>query len=66
MLDKDIREAIERAVEEEGQTVELANKIIKWIENLASGNEDMNDSEAYYRRCEICFNTMVITEDFEE
>jgi hypothetical protein len=63
MINKKIKSAIETAVAQEGQPVELATKLVAWIEQLMEGNEDIADNEAYSRRTGICFDATIVTTD---
>lgn len=64
MLEKEITNAIQEAVEAEGQSPELANKIIAWMQAAIDGNEDINNKESAFRRSGLCFDsTTVSTED---
>ena len=44
-MDPRIREAIEAAVEEDGQDASLSRKLVAWFEALSSGNERIDDAE---------------------
>ena len=59
MLDNKIKQAIMEAVAEEKQPVELAEKLISWIENLSEGNEQISAKESYKRRCEHCLDATI-------
>ena len=50
--DTKIREAIEAAVTKVGQDRTLATKLVRWFEAIASGNEDINDSDLTDRHLE--------------
>lgn len=54
-LDPKIREAIEAAVSEAGQSEGLARKIARWFEAIASGNEDINDQQSAHRHLELLY-----------
>ena len=45
-LDMKITEAIEAAVAEEGQPDVVAKRLIAWLEEINSGNEDLSDGAA--------------------
>ncbi len=45
-MDPRIREAIEAAVEEDGQDASLSRKLVAWFEALSSGNERINNGES--------------------
>lgn len=66
MLDQRIKAAIRQAVEKNNQPIELADKIIAWIESLSEGNEAITDRDKYLQRCELCFNTIIVGENLEE
>lgn len=57
MLNTEIITSFQKAVEAEGQPSELAAKLIAWMQSLVDNNEDINNKEAYSRRCDICFNS---------
>ena len=59
MINIEIKEAIEESVRNEGQSQELAKKIIVWIENLCDGNELISDRSAYTKRCKLCFESVI-------
>lgn len=48
-----IKEAIFKAVEENGQSEALAKAINAWFTELSSGNETIGDEEAIKRRLDI-------------
>ena len=48
-IDPRIREAIEVAVEEDGQDASLSRKLIAWFEELSSGNERIDDAEKHLK-----------------
>ncbi|RZJ90681.1 MAG: hypothetical protein EOO20_07430 [Chryseobacterium sp.] len=65
MLDENIKKAINEAVSAEGQTAELAGKLISWIENLSEGNEQITSKESYARRSEHCFDATIVHDQNE-
>ena len=48
-IDRRIREAIEVAVEEDGQDASLSRKLVAWFEELSSGNERIDDAERHLK-----------------
>ena len=48
-IDPRIREAIEVAVEEDGQDALLSRKLVAWFEELSSGNERIDDAERHLK-----------------
>ena len=48
-IDPRIREAIESAVEEDGQDASLSRKLVAWFEELSSGNERIDDAERHLK-----------------
>ena len=48
-IDPRIREAIEVAVEEDGQDASLSRKLVAWFEELSSGNERIDDAERHLK-----------------
>lgn len=54
-LDPKIREAIEAAVSEAGQPEGLARKLTRWFEAIATGNEDINDTQSANRHLELLY-----------
>ena len=53
--DTKIREAIETAVAKVGQDRTLATKLVRWFEAIASGNEDINDSDLTDRHLKLLY-----------
>jgi hypothetical protein len=66
MLNKNITEAVERAVREEGQSPELASKILAWMQNLSDNNESITNSSDYIKRCALCFEHVTLTNSSED
>ena len=50
-----IREAIEVAVTEVGQDQTLATKLVRWFEAIASGNEDLGDTDLTDRHLDLLY-----------
>ena len=59
-MDDKIREAIESAVREAGQTKDLANKIHLWFQALASANEQINDRQSTEPRLELLYEEAAV------
>jgi len=54
-LDIKITEAIEAAVEQEGQPAAVAKRLIAWLEAVNSGNEDIADTAQSDRHLDVLF-----------
>lgn len=54
-LDIKITEAIEAAVEKEGQPAAVAKRLIAWLEAVNSGNEDITDTAQSDRHLDVLF-----------
>lgn len=54
-MDQKIKEAIETAVREAGQPEGLARKLASWFDAIASGNEDINDTQSANRHLELLY-----------
>lgn len=54
-VDPKIKEAIETAVTESGQSDGLARKLDSWFEAIATGNEDIADRQSAYRHLELLY-----------
>jgi len=54
-IDPKIQEAIEAAVAEAGQPEGLARKLVRWFEAIATGNEDINDTQSANRHLELLY-----------
>jgi hypothetical protein len=63
MVDPKIKEAIEEAVEEAGQSPALTRRLIAWLEAVTSGNEDINDSAAADRHLEMLYGETSLNGD---
>ena len=59
-LDIKIREAIEAAVAEEGQPDVVAKRLIAWLEEINSGNEDLSDGEQTERHLDVLYDGTVV------
>lgn len=65
--DARISQAINAAVEEAGQSKELARRLLAWFEAVTSGIEDINDQAAAERHLEVLFEgTAVLVQDRED
>jgi hypothetical protein len=60
MIDERIESAIREAVEMHNQPDVVADKIIKWFENVADGNESIEDKDDYRRRLETLFDAVEV------
>jgi hypothetical protein len=60
-MDSRIKSSIRTAVEEEGQPVQVAEKLIKWFENVANGNETLEEKSDYKRRVEGLYDAVEVT-----
>ncbi len=66
-IDSSIEQSIRTAVEAEGQPAEVADKIVKWLSEIMSGNERVEDKEAAYRRLDgLCASVQVAVSDDQE
>ena len=54
-IDAKIRESIEAAVREAGQSPGLARRIASWFEAVASGSEKINDRQSAARHLELLY-----------
>lgn len=59
-LDIKITEAIEAAVAEEGQPDIVAKRLIAWLEEINSGNEDLSDREQTERHLGVLYGGTVV------
>lgn len=59
-LDIKITEAIEAAVAEEGQPETVAKRLIAWLEEINSGNEDLSDREQAERHLDVLYDGTVV------
>lgn len=65
-LDPTIKTAVEAAVVGEGQSAQLAKKILVWLEAVIAGNEELRDPESAQRHLEVLFGAVeVATKDPE-
>lgn len=54
-IDRRVVLAVEQAVQEAGESSALAEKIVAWIESLASGNTRLADRDSTDRHLELLF-----------
>jgi hypothetical protein len=54
-IDPKVKEAIEAAVNEAGQSDGLARKIVRWFEAIAAGNESITDQQSALRHLELLY-----------
>ena len=59
-LDIKITEAIEAAVAEEGQPDIVAKRLIAWLEEINSGNEDLSDREQTEGHLDVLYDGTVV------
>ncbi len=57
-VDKAIQAAITAAVQKHGQPAPLVDKLVRWFDEVISGNEDIDDEDAVYKRLDILFKTV--------
>jgi len=65
-VDPAIQAAILKSAKEHGQEVALADKLIRWFDEVISGNEDIDDKDAVYKRLDILFTTVELAEPKED
>ncbi len=66
-IDPKIEQAISEAVRAAKQSPNLATKISRWFESIATGSEDINDKSSAYRHVDLLYTDVnVNTEKFEE
>ena len=63
MIDERIEAAIRKAVAENSQSKQVADGIVKWFENVANGNEDLDEKNDYLRRIEGLFSTVNLSSE---
>lgn len=59
-MDDRIKQCIQTAVSKEGQPDHVADKLIKWFENVANGNESISKESTYRRRVEGLYDSVNI------
>ena len=62
MLDNRIRTAIVTAAAEAGQPL-LADKLIAWLDALATGNTNLEDREATRRHLQLLYESVSVPSD---
>lgn len=60
-MDSRIKSSIRTAVEEEEQPEQVAEKLIKWFENVANGNETLDDKSDYKRRVKGLYDAVMVS-----
>jgi hypothetical protein len=63
MVDERIKDSIREAVEMQNQPEAVADKIIKWFENVSEGNESIDDKDDYRRRLDNLFSALDVEEN---
>ena len=63
MIDRRIKDSIREAVEMHDQPDAVADKIIKWFENVSEGNESIDDKDDYRRRLDNLFSALNVREN---
>jgi hypothetical protein len=65
-IDRRVVTAVEQAVEEAGESPALAQKIVAWLESVASGNTRLSDRDSTDRHLELLFQQVSeSTEEYE-
>ena len=62
-LDKQLEIAIRDAVQIEGQSPGIAEKLIKWLENSLDGSENPLEEGVYSRYLDLIYSEMTIGEE---
>lgn len=65
-VDPAIQEAISESVRKHGQPTTLADKLVRWFDEVISGNEDIDDVEVVYKRLDILFRAVETGDPQEE
>lgn len=65
-LDLKIEEAIQTAVEQEGQSEPLARRMIAWMNAIVSGNEDVNNQQSANRHLELLYDATEVDSVLED
>ena len=65
-LDQTIKDAVNSAVREAGQSQQLATKLLAWIDAVISGNEDVHDRDSSLRHLELLFKAVELSAGGEE
>lgn len=61
MIDPRIAEAIRLAAKAAGQDEGLSEKLIRWMEDLAAGKEQLDDRDARSQRLERLFAATIVS-----
>lgn len=62
----EVRNAIRRAVEHAEQPEGVANKLISWIDRVASGGESLVDAESVQRHLDVLMDALDVEPVKEE
>jgi hypothetical protein len=63
-VDRAIQEAIQQAVKHHQQPDAVSEKLIKWLDEVISGNENIDNDESVYRRLDnLCTAVEAEAED---
>lgn len=62
----EVRSAIRTAVEEGGQPEDVADKLISWMERIASGAESVADEESVRRHLDVLIEAVEVDTVSEE
>ncbi len=54
--DELIENAIRRAVKDAGQNEELANMLVRWFQEVSTGNESVDDVDLTRKHCEVLYD----------
>lgn len=65
-VDSAIQAAIRDSVKRRGQEVALADKLIRWFDEVVSGNEDIDSKDAVYKRLDLLFRAVETAEPQED
>ncbi len=60
MLDSNISEAISDAAQEQGQPPGLAEKLVRWMDDLVRHVDTLDDRDAVDRRLGLLYETAVV------
>lgn len=65
-VDRAIQEAILQSVQESKQPDVVSDRLIKWLDEVVSGNESIDNEESVYRRLDnLCLAVEAEAEDEE-
>ena len=59
-IDPKIKDSIEEAVQNFNQDKALSTKLLAWFEELAKGNEELQDKESVLRHIELLYDNCVV------